>query len=129
MTILSLQERLSLFLLLEGSKKNHSPNNCNALTLYPPSYLFNSLNPHDASKKHETVLILTTHFFHLPPTSIHLYSLQVENCASNSRLVVGEDNNGKFRFERVKFSPDWIQAGENYSYLFNLGHTNANFDV
>ena len=31
----------------------------------------------------------------------HLYPLQVENCDSNSRLVVDEDDNGKFRFERV----------------------------
>ena len=34
-------------------------------------------------------------------TSNHLYSLQVENCASNSRLVVDKDDNGKFRDERV----------------------------
>ena len=32
----------------------------------------------------------------------HLLPLQVENCDSNSRLVVDEDDNGKFRFERVK---------------------------
>ena len=35
------------------------------------------------------------------PTSSHLYPLQVENCDSNSRLVVDEDDNGKFRLERV----------------------------
>ena len=29
-------------------------------------------------------------FFNLPPTSGHLHSLQVENCGSNSRLVVDE---------------------------------------
>ena len=33
--------------------------------------------------------------------SNHLHPLQVENCESNSRLVVDEDDNGKFRFERV----------------------------
>ena len=32
----------------------------------------------------------------------HLYPLQVENCDSNSRLVVDDDDIGKFRFERVK---------------------------
>ena len=32
-----------------------------------------------------------TTFFHLSPTSSHLHSLQVENCDSNSRLVVNED--------------------------------------
>ena len=41
-------------------------------------------------------------FFNLPPTSSHLHPLQVENCDSNSRLVVDEDDNGKFRPERVK---------------------------
>ena len=35
-------------------------------------------------------------------TSNHLHPLQVENCDSNSRLVVDEDDNGKFRTERVK---------------------------
>ena len=41
-------------------------------------------------------------FFTFSPTSNHLHSLQVENCGSNSRLVVGEDDNGKLRLERVK---------------------------
>ena len=36
------------------------------------------------------------------PTSSHIYPLQVENCNSNSRLVVDEDDYGKFRLERVK---------------------------
>ena len=40
-------------------------------------------------------------FFNFPLTSNHLHSLQVENCDSNSRLVVDEDGNGKFRLERV----------------------------
>ena len=40
-------------------------------------------------------------FFNFSPTSSHLYSLQVENCDSNSRLVVDEDDNGKFRLERI----------------------------
>ena len=39
-------------------------------------------------------------FFTFSPT--HLRPLQVENCDSNSRLVVDEDDNGKFRLERVK---------------------------
>ena len=41
-------------------------------------------------------------FCNLSPTSSHLHSLQVDNCDSNSRLVVNEDDNGKFRLERVK---------------------------
>ena len=40
-------------------------------------------------------------FFNFPPTSSHLHSLQVENCDSNSWLVVDEDDNGKLRPERV----------------------------
>ena len=41
-------------------------------------------------------------FLNFSPTSSHLHPLQVENCDSNSRLVVDEDDNGKFRLERVK---------------------------
>ena len=41
-------------------------------------------------------------FFNFKTTSNHLPPLQVENCDSNSRLVVDEDDNGKFRLERVK---------------------------
>ena len=43
-----------------------------------------------------------TIFFNFQTTSNHLHSLQVKNCDSNSRLVVDEDDNGKFRPERVK---------------------------
>ena len=39
--------------------------------------------------------------FIFSPTSNHLHSLQVGNCDSNSRLVVDEDDHGKFRLERV----------------------------
>ena len=41
-------------------------------------------------------------FFNFLTTSNHLRPLQVENCDSNSRLVVDEDDNGKLRLERVK---------------------------
>ena len=40
-------------------------------------------------------------FFHLIPISSPLHPLQVENCDSNSRLVVDENDNGKFRLESV----------------------------
>ena len=43
-----------------------------------------------------------TIFFTFSPTSNHLHPLQVENCDSNSRLVVEEDDNGKFRLQRAK---------------------------
>ena len=84
---------------------------------------FNPFNPHDALKHHfgslkndfiprNLVVLERTFswkcfknnniFFHLSPTSSHLHTLQVENCDSNSRLIVDEDDNGKFRLERVK---------------------------
>ena len=46
---------------------------------------------------------MTIYFFHLPPNLSHLYPLQVENCDSNSRLVVDEDDNDTciFRLEKV----------------------------
>ena len=47
-------------------------------------------------------------FFNFSPTSNHLHPLQVENCDSNSRLVVDEDDNGKFRPER--FNPSAIHV-------------------
>ena len=79
----------------------------------------NSLSPQDTLKHHfislKTDLIFLqltvsmkllyqymTIFFHLPATLNHLYPLQVGNCDSNSWLVVDEDDNGKFRLERVK---------------------------
>ena len=40
-------------------------------------------------------------FCNFSPTSNHLHPLRVENCGSNSRLVVDEDDYGKFRIERV----------------------------
>ena len=40
-------------------------------------------------------------FLNFYTTSNHFHPLQVENCDSNSRLVVDEDDNGKFRTERV----------------------------
>ena len=85
----------------------------------------NPLSPHDALKHHftslktdliflqlrvlerkfpwnwftNTVMVI---FFNFQTTSNHLHPLQVENCDSNSRLVVVEDDYGKLRIERVK---------------------------
>ena len=50
-----------------------------------------------------------TFFFHLPPTISHLHPVQVENCDSNSRLVLDEDDNGNYRLERVKRVGGWAQ--------------------
>ena len=48
-------------------------------------------------------------FFNFSPTSNHLHPLQVENCDSNSRLVVDEDDYSKFRLERVK-TTDYLSS-------------------
>ena len=40
-------------------------------------------------------------FFNFVTISNHLHPLKVENCDSNSLLVVDEDDYGKFRLERV----------------------------
>ena len=41
-------------------------------------------------------------FFNFLTTSNHFHPLQIENCDSNSRLVVDESDNGKLRLERVE---------------------------
>ena len=46
---------------------------------------------------HEPVLIVSV--FRLPPS--HLHPPEVENCDSNSRLVVDEDYNRQLRLARV----------------------------
>ena len=45
-------------------------------------------------------------FFNFSLTLNHFHPLQVENCDSNSRLVVDEDDNGKLRLERDKVQHD-----------------------
>ena len=45
-----------------------------------------------------------TIFFIFLTISNHLHPLQVENCGSNSRLVVDEDDNGKLRPGRVELT-------------------------
>ena len=40
--------------------------------------------------------------FDFSPTASHLHPLQAENCDNSSRRVVNEDDNGKFRLEKVK---------------------------
>ena len=40
-------------------------------------------------------------YFIFSATLSHLHPLQVENCDSNLRLAVDDDDNGKIRLERV----------------------------
>ena len=44
-------------------------------------------------------------FFNFSLNSNHLHPLQVENCDSNLWLVVDEDDNDKFKLERVEEQP------------------------
>ena len=62
-------------------------------------------------------------FHNFSPNSSHHHPLQVKNCDSNSRLVVDEDDNGKFRLERVNntlethYKTSTFEAlGSHYSY-------------
>ena len=56
-------------------------------------------------------------FFNFLNTLNHLHSLQVENCDSNSRLVVDEDDNGKFSLERVKALGYFINHGDQSGFF------------
>ena len=58
-------------------------------------------------------------FFNFTPTSNHLHPLQVENCDSNSRLVVDEDNYGKVRLERAN-SAFVTKSGPHLKTLFDV---------
>ena len=78
-----------------------------------------------------------TFFFNFSLTSSHLYPLQVENCDSNSRLVVDKDDNGKFRLERVKsqllgvkcvFKHEDFQMFDILSVIWTGPHTSAILD-
>ena len=57
----------------------------------------------------------TAIFFKFSTTSNRLHPLQVENCDSNSRLVVDEDDNGKFRLERINLTTEVL-----YKYKHNV---------
>ena len=41
-------------------------------------------------------------------TSYRLHLLKVENCGSNSRLVVDKDDNRKLRLEKVNYLVVWF---------------------
>ena len=63
----------------------------------------------------ELVYQYMTIFFNLSSTSSNLHPLQVENCGSNSRLVMDEDDNGKFRLEKVKLA--FVLLGPYYTSI------------
>ena len=92
-----------------------------SLKWYLLVFIINPLSPHDASKHHFTSLKTDLIFLQLaalenfheiglpihgnfPQFLNHTKSSSfttVENCDSNSRLVVDEDDNGEFRLQRV----------------------------
>ena len=59
-------------------------------------------------------------FFNFSPTESHLHALQVENCDSNSRLVVHEGDNGKFRPERVNRIVDSFDLKQHVNFLTKI---------
>ena len=69
---------------------------------------------------------MTIYFFLMSLTSSHLHPLQVENCDSNSRLVVDEDDYGKFRLETVdsmcwpNIDALWFILGSVFSDVFMI---------
>ena len=54
--------------------------------------------------------------FNISPTSSHLHPIQVENCDSNSWLVVDEEDNGKFKIFLYKHRDHY----KCLNYLFPL---------
>ena len=68
---------------------------------------------------HETVLQIQTISKSCSHTASHFHPLQVENCDSNSRLVVDEDDNGKFGLERVN---SYTTTNHDYLVGCNLFH-------
>ena len=59
-------------------------------------------------------------FFNFSPTPSHLHPLQVENCDSNLRLVVYEDDNGKSRPERVNTIIKFPKILVEQNFLFEI---------
>ena len=111
-----------LTVYLSVNKTNKRRTNDNSRAQCFKDFKVNPLSPHDALKCHlpekrpnfpttmgfrmkismKLVYQYMTIFFNFLPTSNHVHPLQAENCDSNSRLVVDEDDNGKFRLERVQ---------------------------
>ena len=62
-------------------------------------------------------------FVNFSTTLNHLHPLQVENCDSNSRFVVDENDNDKFRLERVKNNTMGDSFGSSSSTVTTLSNT------
>ena len=85
------------FLLLRFVSLMIKPSRCFKASFYIPENTLNFPATRGFRMKismklvHQYMII----FFNFSPTSNHLHPLQVENCNSNSRLVVDEDDNVK----------------------------------
>ena len=91
---------------LLGAKRTFKPSRCIRASFYIPENTLNFLTTRGFRMKISMKLVYQymAIFFNFSSTSSHLHPLQVENCGSNSRLVVDEDDYGKVRLERVKMS-------------------------
>ena len=76
-------------------------------SIYIPENTLNFLTTRGFRMKISMKLVYQymTIFLNFSSTLNHLHPLQVENCDSNSRRVVDEDDNGKLRLERVNPHP------------------------
>ena len=59
-----------------------------------------------------------TIFLNFLPTSNHIHSLQIENCDSNSRLVVDEDDSVKSGLKGLTLFFNPLTAGAAYIRVF-----------
>ena len=100
-TLITLSDQQSLNPLTLNAISPHA--RCIKASFYIPE---NRLNSYDKDFRTNISMKLVYQymviFFNFSPPSNDFHPLQVENCDSNSRLVVEEDDNGKFRPERVK---------------------------
>ena len=83
-----------------------NPSRCIKASFYIPENILNFPTTKGFSMKIPMKLVYQymAIFFNFPLTSSHFHPLQVENCDSNSRLVVDGDNNDNFTLERVVHS-------------------------
>ena len=64
--------------------------------------------------------MISIYFFYLPSTSSHLHQLYVGNCDSNSRLVVDEEDKGKFGLERVDTSIKYYKVRSDFQKTVHI---------
>ena len=78
----------------------------------------------------ETVLPTVQYLAFLSLSSSHLYPPQGENCDSNSRLVVDEDDNGNVSLERVNPSiTSYLPLPKSHLYEIHMCATEIFFTI